>query len=141
MILNINGCQTGGKLTLCPPNILLDQRFTYKIGVHRLYFELNETSQPEMKPDNTMLLLCTNLVDRSSMNPEQSIVYFNYKAKQNNAQSYNANHVIYYNLRLLELANATFDLRTLSGADVNLSISKIFIQLEILRADSYGRVQ
>ena len=42
MILNIYGETDQNQLNIQMPNITLDRRFRYQIGVHRIYFELND---------------------------------------------------------------------------------------------------
>jgi len=138
MILNINGHQKGNRVELSMPNIVLDSKLKYKVGLHRIYIELQDTSGLR-NMNNVLLFLSTNLVDRSAINPQQSIVYFNYKDKTNKIQSHNTSNVIYYNLNLLELASASFDIHHFTDSSVKFPISKIFIQLEILRQDAYGR--
>ena len=138
MILNLNGQQHGNLLKLNMPNIVLETKFKYKIGLHRIYFELKK-GQELKNMNNALLFLSTNLVDRSAINPQQAIVFFNYKDKTNNIQSHNVSNVLYYDLNLFELANASFEICHLKGNSVILPITNIFVQLEVVRQDSYGR--
>jgi hypothetical protein len=118
------------------PNIILDKKIRYKVGIIRLYFKLNK--QDNSVEDKSLLSLNTNLIDRSSCNPKQSIVFFNYK-KGALVQYHNAHYIQFQPVYLYEFSNASFQLRDFQGKDPGLEIRDIFIQLEIVRDDNYGR--
>ena len=137
MILNLRGVGRDGLIVMDMPNVLLDRRYKYKVGVHRIHFVPQERHLT--LENNELLLLSTNLVDRSSTNPCQSIVYFNY-VKTNKIQSQKIQDIIFHGLHLYELSNASFTLQTFTGRDAAIKIRDIFLQLEIIREDTYGRI-
>ena len=124
------------KFNLELPNIILDKKIRYKVGILRLYFKLSK--QDNSVEDKSFLSLNTNLIDRSSCNPQQSIVFFNYK-KGALVQYHNAQHIQFQPVYLYEFSNTSFQLRDFQGKDPGLEIRDIFIQLEIKRDDNYGR--
>ena len=137
MIINASGHQFDGRFFITLPNIVLDRRMKYKIGVHRIYLTISKPL-PKSVLNNELFFVRSNLVDRSAENPHQSIVYFNYKRKDNSVQSHNATSVIYHQLQLHELGNASFEICRLNGKELNIDLLEIFLQIEIRRIDSYA---
>ena len=127
---------TNKKIQLELPNVILDKKIRYKVGIIRIYFKLNERDN-EVK-DKNLLSLNTNLIDRFSCNPQQALAFFNYK-KGALVQYHNANSIQFQPVYLYEFANTSFQLRDFQGKDPGLEIQDIFIQLEIIRDDNYGR--
>ena len=137
MIINASGHQFDGRFFITLPNIVLDRRMKYKIGVHRIYLTISKPL-PKSVLNNELFFVRSNLVDRSAENPHQSIVYFNYKRKDNSVQSHNATSVIYHQLQLHELGNASFEICRLNGKELSIDLQEIFLQIEIRRIDSYA---
>ena len=137
MIINASGHNFDGRLFFTLPNIVLDRRMKYKIGVNRIYLTISKPV-PKSVLNNELFFVRSNLVDRSAENPHQSIVYFNYKRKDNSVQSYNAPSVIYQPLQLYELDNASFEICRLNGKELSIDLLEIFLQIEIRRIDSYA---
>ena len=108
----------------------------YKIGVHKVYIKAERSSVT--LENNELLFLNSNLVDRSANNPQQSIVQFNF-TKKGNIQQYNGPDIIFQSLYLYELDNASFTLRDFHGNITAIQIIDIFLQIEIIRDDRYGR--
>lgn len=146
MILNLRGVERDGSIVMEMPNIILDRKLKFQIGVHRVHITIdtagkeNNAQENTVQHNNELLLISSNLVDRSAANPTQSIVYFNFKSKTNNIQSYYSPHIIFHNLHLHELSNASFQLCRFTGESLTLPVKEIFIQLELLRDISYGRI-
>ena len=140
MILNLNGTQLdNGEIRMIMPDIILDRRQTFRIGIHRIHF-ITGSRKGQNISKNELLLLSSNLVERSSVNPLQSIVYFNYDNKSNHIETQKIERVIFQPLSLFELVNASFSIKHFTGADIDLNIRDIFLQLEIQRDTSYGRI-
>jgi hypothetical protein len=118
------------------PNIILEKKLMYKIGVHKVYIKAERSSVT--LENNELLFLNSNLVDRSANNPQQSIVQFNF-TKKGNIQQYNGPDIIFQSLYLYELDNASFTLRDFHGNISAIQIKDIFLQIEIIRDDRYGR--
>ena len=108
----------------------------YKVGVHFVYLERRED---ESTVDGELLCLNTNLVDGSSVNPMQTIFHFNHSRKMNHSRR-GAPSIVYYSLHLFDFEHATFEV-TRPFSPERLDIEKIFIQLEIVKIDPYGRIQ
>ena len=141
MIINLRGSVSpkSSKLEIEIPNVYFDRRYSYKVGVHHLYFELEQTDANKTMPNYDLLSLNTNLVDRSSANPTQTIFYITHLRKQHMIQFSKVATVVYYSLHLYELESATFKItRQFNSQPVD--IKHIFIQIEILKVDAYGRV-
>ena len=136
MILNLRGIQQANSLVFTMPNITFDNRLKYKIGVHRAHIIHNGENKIE---DNELLQLTSNLVDRSAVNPDQTLLFFNNHRSSNNIQSHKSNIVLYYDLNLYELENASFAIKRFTGDTLRINISLIFLQLEIVRKQAYGR--
>ena len=118
------------------PNTILDKKQMFKIGVHKVYLKTERSIV--LIDNNELLFLNSNLVDRSANNPQQSIVQFNY-TKKGNVQQYNAETIIFQSLYLYELNNASFQLRDFHAKATGIDIKNIFLQIEIIRDDRYGR--
>jgi len=141
MIINLTGSisSENSKLILDTPNVYFDRRFSYKVGVHHIHVELIQTEENKTMYNYELLSLDTNLVDRSSANPTQTIIHFWHLSKQNKIQFAKVPEVVYYTLHLYELENTTFELRRHFSRQA-VSIKNIFVQLEILKVDAYGRI-
>ena len=140
MILNLTGTQMdNGMITMVMPDIVLDHKQMFRIGVHKIHFTVGSRKGQNVQK-NDLLLLATNLVERSSVNPLQSIVYFNYENKSNHIESQKIESVMFHSLNLYELLNASFFVKHFTGSEVNLNIRDIFLQIEIQRDTSYGRI-
>ena len=118
------------------PNIILEKKLMYKIGVHKVYIKAERSSVT--LENNELLFLNSNLVDRSANNPQQSIVQFNF-TKKGNIQQYNGPDIIFQSLYLYELNNSSFTLRDFHGDITAIQVTDIFLQIEIIRDDRYGR--
>ena len=140
MILNLTGTQLeNGDIRMVMPDIVLDHRQTFQIGLHRIHMIVGSRKGLTLQK-NDLLLLSTNLVERSSLNPLRSIVYFNYENKNNHIETKHVDSVMFHNLNLYELINASFSIKHFTGTDVNLDLRDIFLQLEIQRENTYGRI-
>ena len=138
MIINISAIRdSSGLFQFNLPNLNFDRRFTYKIGVHHLNYRLQV--QDSAIADNELLCLHSNLIDRSINNPTQTIAHLSYNSKSI-VQNYKPSIVIHHKLQLYEFENASFELRRFFREDA-IQLKYIFLQLEILRLDAYGRVQ
>ena len=139
MILNIYGETDQNQLNIQMPNITLDRRSRYQIGVHRVFFEIENIGRIQLlRGNNDLLLISSNLVDRSAINPQQSIVYFDFNKRDKLIQSFCSQSVIFQPLQMYELANASFNICLLSGQPVDWIFKQLFLQLEIKRSESYG---
>ena len=116
------------------PTLELDSRFNYKIGVRHLNFKIARNNLNH----NHLLCLKSPLVDLSSRNSFQALEFFPYDSLSE-IQSHCPPIVSYHPLQLRNLQDATFDLiDPWSGHEI--LFSNFFLQLEILRYDSYARV-
>ena len=118
------------------PQILLDRRFNYKIGLRHINFEL--TNANEMK-NRQIICLQSSLVDMSTKNPIQSLEVFPYDSSVL-IQDIRFQSIIYNTLQIREnLEDASFDLIDPFSEEL-IEFSSIFLVLEIIRQDSYGRI-
>ena len=136
MIINITAkLDESGLLQYDIPSLHFDRRFNYKIGVTHINYQLLNT-----KPQNNELLcLNTNLVDLSVHNANQTILHFPFDFGSI-VQNIKVPIVVHHNLQLYEFENASFVFHRFFENDV-LELKNIFIQLEVLRLDAYGRIQ
>ena len=137
MIVNLYGTAIDGKIMMEIPNIILDRKLKFKVAVHRIHFLVSPESKHNCV-NNELLLLRSNLIDRSSANPHQAIVYFNYNKSTNNRQSNKADPIIFHSIHLYEIQNASFEVCRFTGESTNFKFKEIFIQLEINRSETYG---
>ena len=142
MIINVNGSYNDEtkKVNFELPNIYFDRKFSYKVGVHQLYVELLPTRNNSTVHENSLLCLCSNLVDRSTSNTMQALFHFCPSAKRKNRQFITKDLITFYSLHLYEIDSATFLIYE-NFHNQQLDIKNIFIQLEILKIDPYGRIQ
>lgn len=116
------------------PKIDLDTRFNYKIGVRMLNFRLSQNNMSH----NHLLCLKSSVVDLSSRNSLQALEFLTFDSTTE-IQSYCPSIVSYHSLQLLDFEDASFDIID-PWSEHELLFSHFFLQLEILRVDSYGRV-
>jgi len=118
------------------PRLNFDRRFNYKIGMCHVNFDVAAGTSVT---DNELLCINTNVVDLSVQNPIQTILHFPYNGKRT-MQNIKPSLVTHHSLQLYEFENASFKLeRVFTNNPINLK--HIFLQLEILRVDAYGRFQ
>ena len=137
-MINIQGERDrSGRLALELPKIYFDRRFNYKVCVHKIHIVLDHN---EKLPDLELLCLNSNLIDRSGANLTQSLVEFWNFSKRKLSQIFTAQVLCYHSLHLYEIENSTFEvIRVFSNRSV--SVEKLFVQLEIVKIDPYGRFQ
>ena len=138
MILNIASESTENGIIINMPNINLNRKLKYKIAVNRLFIVFDTVPEELMSHD--LILLRSNVVDRSAENPQQSIVYFEC-GRKNKYISHCPHSPNFYPLRLYELAGASFDLFRLDGTELKTPVKQFFLQLEIKRNETYGWIQ
>ena len=138
MIINIFGYREGGKLHFQLPNVALDRRFSYKERCTHIHLE--KSANGDTLKSYELFALNSNLVDRSSTNPMQSLFHFWRRANAKSIEFAQLPDGPFYSLHLYELENASFDvIRVFQKQKVELE--NIFIQLEIVKSDPYGRLQ
>ena len=133
MIINVKSDSMGSGTPMHMPNISLNRKIKYKIGVRRIFCLLDDHRQD--LPAHDLVIIRSNLVERSAENPDQAIVHVDFSRKSKYL-SYCPDLVTYQPLRLYELAGSSFELTLLDGN--HLSSKRFFIQIEILRDDTYG---
>ena len=116
------------------PRIDLDPKFNYKIGVRRLNFKILSSNLEQ----NQLICLKSTVVDLSSGNPLQSLEFVTYDSSVQ-IQSFCPSVVCYHPVQLRNLTDASFDLID-PWSEHEILFSNFFLQLEILRHDSYGRI-
>ena len=117
------------------PRLSLDRRFNYRVGVRHLNFSFMDKSQDFGL--NELLSLSSNIVDLSIRNPLQSLLTFGYDVSP--VKNLKPSIVSYYPVQLYELEDATFSVRSYFD-EKEIKLKHIFINLEILRVDPYGRI-
>ena len=117
------------------PRLSLDRRFNYRVGVRHLNFSFMDKSQDFGL--NELLSLSSNIVDLSIRNPLQSLLTFGYDVSP--VKNLKPSIVSYYPVQLYELEDATFSVRSYFD-EKEIKLKHIFINLEILRVDTYGRI-
>ena len=103
--------------------------------MHVIHTEMSTSVQ-----EHDMLCLNTNLVDRSSVNPSQTIGYFWTYSSRGLRQHARPTPVVYYSLHLFDFELAKFEVIRQFTSE-KAPVKKIFIQLEVVRVDPYGRLQ
>lgn len=137
MLLDIVGkIESSGLFMLHIPRLTLDRRYNYKVGVRHLNFRFMNTR--ETPSHNELFCLSSSLIDLSNRNPLQSLLTFGHDG------SFPISNIIpdivsYYPIQLYELEDATFEIRNYFQ-ETEARVSHIFIKLEILRIDAYGRL-
>ena len=135
MIVILYGEHDSSGLNMIIPSIHFDRRFSYKIGVSHLYFEISDIENPLTKD---LLCLWSNTIDRSNINDKQVLLTIN-----NNNESRTINvkpeRIVFHPLHLYELYSSSFVIKSFFE-EKPIPVGKIFIELEILRIDSYGRL-
>ena len=124
------------QLTWFIPRLSLDRRFNYKIGLRHLNFEFLESSQTF--DTNELFCLTSTLIDLSNRNPSQSLFTFGYDGN-NPIFNIIPSIVSYHPVQLYEIDNSSFAIRRYFK-ETDIELRNIFLQLEILRVDAYGRL-
>jgi len=138
MILNLHAVAgANGKVIFNIPRLTFDRRFNYKIGVSHINFAPAAGSSIT---DNELLCVNTNVIDLSVQNPTQTIIHFAYNAKKKTIQNSKPPIVLYQALQLYEFENASFELRRFFSNEP-FKLNYLFLQIEIIRLDAYGRIQ
>ena len=119
------------------PKINFDRRYNYKIGVTHLHYKLD--TLPADLEDNELVSIVSNTIDLAANNTFQTMGHFVYQLRKS-IQNSKPTIVRYQPLQLYEMEHASFELRRYFK-DVPLDIKYIFLQLEVLRSDAYGRLQ
>ena len=137
MIINLEGKQNqNGYLEIDVPAVRLYSSF--KIGVKHVNFKLSSSGVNRNLENNELLTLNTNLVDRSALNPSQSIIQFPVRSGRP-WQNFKPAFVLFYGLQFHNFENISFELKTFFG-ETRIDIESIFIQLEINKETTYGRI-
>ena len=128
---------SNGSFSWYIPKLTLDRRFNYKVGLHHLNFKFLENTQNINR--NELFCVTSNLVDLSSRNPFQSL--FNFAVDGvDPISNIKPPIVTFHPVELYEIENSSFAIRNYFE-DKEIKLSQIFLQVEILRLDSYGRIQ
>jgi hypothetical protein len=135
MLINIFAQPKDDILNWKLPIIHLDRKFNYKVGMTMMNFELQNSAGIR---ENEIFCLNSNLLDLTAMNANQTIGHLAFHAKHR-IQHKECTIVLYQLLQIYEMDNVTFELRHLSTNTI-AKLKHIFIQLEIKRLDTYGRV-
>lgn len=136
MLINISGrTDSAGVMFWEIPQINLDRRYNYKVGVRHLNFELLNHGQDISQ--NDLLCLHTNLIDLSIRNPLQSVLSFAHDGRQP-ISDINPTIVSFYPIQLYNLESLTFSIRKYF-LDREVPVKHLYVLLEILRIDAYGR--
>jgi len=138
MIINITGRKNrNGMLEYELPLLLLDRKFGYKIGLRHLNIEFQPNS---VIKDNELYALCSNLIDRSPHNTMQSLYNFAI-VNRKSIQNWKTTSIIYHTIQLYDFSNSTFQITKVFDERRTIDITNIFLQLEIVKLDAYGRLQ
>ena len=116
------------------PKVDIDSRFNYKIGVRRINFKITHTDMSH----NHLICLRSTAVDLTNRNPLQALEFLPYDSGSV-IQSFCPKIVSFHSLTLRDLEDASFDLID-PWSEHEILFSNFFVQLEILRQDTYGRV-
>ena len=136
MLINIRGDRDErGRFIYVIPKLQLDTKFNYKIGVTLINFE----TMPSLSKFRESELLCinTNLLDRTGYNTKQTLLHVPIVNKE--IQHHTRSFVLYHNLYLRDLESASFTITPLES-ERSIELRKIFLQLDIIRVDTYGRI-
>ena len=122
------------------PNVYFDRRFTYKVRCRHIHLVESDEEAKIVRERYTLLALTSNLVDLSSSNPIQMIGHFWRRPTSPKIAFSQLTDGALYSLQLYELENATFKvIDAFTGRKIQQE--NIFIQLEIIKSDPYGRLQ
>ena len=123
------------KDTLEYPVLYFYRKFNYKIGITCINFELADSKGIR---DRELFCLNTNLIDLTANNSAQTILHLPYEQRRE-IQNKQLPFVQFHTLQMYDFENASFELwRLLTNTRCELKF--IFLQLEIKRVDSYGRI-
>jgi hypothetical protein len=115
--------------------LYFDTKFNYKIGVTCVNFQLGDSTGVR---DRELFCLNTNLIDLTANNSAQTIVHLLYEQRRE-IQNKQIPFVQYHTLQMYEFENASFEFwRLLTNTRCDLKF--LFLQLEIKKVDSYGRI-
>ena len=138
MIINLRTTKNkNGTPIINFPKITFDRRFNYKVGITHINYKIDATK--ESLEDNELVCIVSNLVDLAANNTHQTIGHFAYNGRKP-IQNVKPAIVQYQPLQLFELEHASFEIRRLFKNDT-IQIENLFLQIEILRLDAYGRIQ
>ena len=136
MLINITGDRDGrGRFVYVIPKLKLDMKFNYKIGITMINFE----PMPSLFKfrENEVLCVNTNLLDRTGYNTKQTLLHVPVSNKE--IQHHTSPFVLYHTLYLRDLESASFVITPLHS-ERTIELRQIFLQLDIVRLDTYGRI-
>ena len=136
MLINITGDRDGrGRFVYVIPKLKLDMKFNYKIGITMINFE----PMPSLFKfrENEVLCVNTNLLDRTGYNTKQTLLHVPVSNKE--IQHHTSSFVLYHTLYLRDLESASFAITPLHS-ERTIDLRQIFLQLDIVRLDTYGRI-
>lgn len=137
MLINLSGIpDSNGKIQFNVPRLTFDRRFNYKIGISHLNFEATLVTKLKY---HELLCINTNVIDLSVQNPTQTLLHFPHDGRKA-TQDIRPPIVLYQTIQLYEFENASFELRRFHSNEP-IELNHIFLQLEIIRLDAYGRLQ
>ena len=96
--------------------------YNYEIGVKQIILQLNEKTT-----NSKICMLSTNLIDRSSSNPNRAISYFSLQYKQNNFIDFSS--VAFHPLERLH-AHPIFEIKSVFN-ETKIEITRAIIRAEI----------
>ena len=100
-----------------------DLNRSYKVCVTQLFIHWK-------KPvSNCALSLTSSLIDKSSYNPKQQLLFV-YQKGRSQFLDYTPTHKKYYKIQCYDLASSHFEIRNIDNTNLE-NIEKIYIQLEI----------
>jgi len=138
MLISITGSKNRyGIFEYDLPGVLLDRKFGYKVGLRHLNIEFHPTA---IVKENELHALSSNLIDRSPQNTMQSLFNFSI-VNRKSIQNWKPPSIIFHTVQLYDLSNATFHISKVFDESKSIEIINIFLQLEILKVDAYGRFQ
>ena len=136
MLINITGDRDDrGRFVYVIPKLKLDIKFNYKIGITLINFE----PMPSLFKfrENEVLCVNTNLLDRTGYNTKQTLLHVPVSNKE--IQHHTSSFVLYHTLYLRDLESASFAITPLHS-EHTIELRQIFLQLDIVRLDTYGRI-
>ena len=97
---------------------------TQKVCVSQLFIQWKKPVQ------NCTLALSSTLIDKSTFNPKQQLLFV-YQKGRSQFLDYTPTHKKYYKIQCFDLASSQFEIRNIDNTKLEI-IEKIYIQLEVI---------
>ena len=125
MIINLKGKVNENEVKFDPIQVYFQQNCY--VSVTQIYVQFSK------KVNDVTGILSTSLIDKSPINPDQEIIFFNVPEKSRSIL-FTPTHLAQYKIQCQSLQDSVFEIKCLDSDENTVKIEKIRLQLKITNA-------